>query len=1515
MTLDLDAIARRQRCEISALRVALPLLEQGYDPPFLTRYRRDEIGPVSERALWEVVSALRTEKQLEARREELRRKYTEGGIDDDALLNSISEATTPRQLDRIARRIRTESGHSPPASRLAVRLLNPKQGDPTDLQQLSELVVGAEQAQAAVEGLHAVLGPALAADSRVLQAATEWMDKQVQLHIIEVHDPHEGSAHADSAAADDAGAATPSSAQHKDTGKNDTGKNDTGKNDTGRKSEPKPVESAAGEGTEAKSTTDDASPGADATSPVDAATEAAPSTETIQNTLTTPDSEAPSESAGASGDTAGPASSTSPDAVTATATEPEPEAAPAADAPAADGPAQSTATDAPSADSNAEQTASPTATGTEENAAADPSTAPEAQAADTQTADQSSTGPDQKSNAGKAAGGKSKPKETRKKISPRQRRRKWLVSVLQPLKGKSLSKAKLTAFQVVMIGRALRSQVVQCAFKYNAGEFVRHLAKVAGGLNEQASSLLSDVVIDNEAAIRESLEAAWWDDLIDRAARRLISVATESLRRQMLRDPIEAKTILSIDAIGPRTAAVAVVGVDGRVLHTEDVACQLTKAVRQQLVTRLGELVHQYHVDLIVLSNGPARRSCLVALTELLSQSEGTGLRWTLADRAGAEVYAAGPEGNRELRSVPRRFRAAVWLSQSVRTPARAMAKVDVGRLRLGSYQRELNEPQLAAALEDVVTSGVCQVSVDVNAADRGWLASLPGVSKSIAETIDRTRRESLFASRGQLLGLAGWPDLVAQRQAVGFLRVFGGELPLDATAIHPDDYPLAEKLIERLKIPMPPASPPGYETPDYSVEAKPSLAPDPTEGKPEFEEVKIAAVDESKPFGVSGEASSDAGTAEAEATAPADTTQSDTAAESPTAEAASADESSVSAAETDSELAAGEGAPEEAGAAAEGTEHAQETTEVSEETADSSEAVTEGEPAAAEATESDSDSEVTASDAAADGAETAGASVDASSVAESIEPYSQPLPSTEDVSRVVKEWQVGEHRVRHIVRALCQPFHDAGFDHHTPSATMTSVPKLADLKNTQDLELSATGDITLNNKATATEAEVILDAGGALTLGDDVSATMGSVTAKGASVSASGALSASGGNVSVNSGGTTVLDGKISATTGNVQVTSGSTLTTGDDIDATGGAVTIDATGSANLGGAVRATGGAVDVTSTVNIELGDEVSSDGFAVNVTGGGDVAVNGDVSTGGAADLTIKTTGGAVTMGDGTTASTSTGKITVEATGDVVLSGLKSTSRNVVVTAGKDPGTTGTITNGRVVSEGFNVETTGLATLTAKTGIGAPGNEQIFTKVSQLQAYTLVSGDIWIYQIGNLVIPVNSIEVLGGNGSANLTVEGDLETQGVIETKGRGDVNVNATGGVMQQNTGTIKSGGGDVNVSGSSVMQEGAFQTSGFGDVNVNATGGSVQMGSGASAKTDIGSVNYTGTQDVGVSQISTVGQVNVTAQNGSITGTGSTGSSQPNISASTLNLNAGKDIGTAGTGTSRRCGSTPTSG
>ncbi len=501
---------------------------------------------------------------------------------------------------------------------------------------------------------------------------------------------------------------------------------------------------------------------------------------------------------------------------------------------------------------------------------------------------------DEKDETSKTSVKNAKPAKKAKKISPRQRRRRWLVGVLKPLQGKRFTSDKLSSFQLVMLGRALRSQVAECGFEYDAGKLVAELQRTAAGFNHHLEDQMRDIVLQNEASIREAAEIAWWDDVQERASARLVSITADHLRRQVNRGPVDAKVVMSIDAVGPRTAATTVVSADGRVLHTEDLPCQLSASQRGQAVARMGELIHTHHVDLIVISNGPAHRATMIALGDLIAASPEKSIRWTLADRSGADAYAGSSVSDQEMRSTPRRFRSAAWLAFSVLQPAQSMAKVDPLKLRLSSFQRELSDEALAETLEDVMISGASRGGVDANSAPQSWLRRLPGVTPEVATAIDKARRDSLFNSREAISEMANWPSAVESRQSLPFLRVFGSAETLDGTLIHPDDYSLARKLASTLELELPPASPPGYLPPDFTGGTS-------TEDIKPIEVVQKSVATTVEDFTASGEKSpefaipDDAPPSDASLS---ETASSDTESDAPAAESAEASEGSADEAE-----------------------------------------------------------------------------------------------------------------------------------------------------------------------------------------------------------------------------------------------------------------------------------------------------------------------------------------------------------------------------------------------------------------------------------------------------------------------------------------------------------------------------------------------------------------------------------------------------------------------------------------
>ncbi|PNY34802.1 RNA-binding protein [Rhodopirellula baltica] len=888
MAVDLEAIARRGRCDVSSLKLALPLLEQGYEAPFLARYRRDELGGIDESTLWALKAAVQQDEAIAAFRDELYATWEASPLKDPAIGDAIRKSGSNRTLGRLSKRLRQEtaSGVDSDTNRLAVRLLNPEKGDSEDAKAVAEALEGIADAEAAAAGLASALPHRLAGDPRVISAAVRWLSRNAKIHISDVHDPHIGGADDDDHDHDD-------SDSHHDE--------DDSSENTVAESKPAADENAAEE-------------------------------------------------------------------VTATA-EPAGEASESNAEPASD------AAGEPKADASAE------------TAAGDGETAPADQAASSpgDAADLPSFKTDAEENTTVKEAKKPPAPKKKKKISPRQRRRRWLVSVLKPLEGKRLPASKLSAFQVVMLGRALRSQVAVCSFEYDAAKLVAEIKKSVVGLNRKLEATLSDLVMQHEADIREAAEAAWWDELHERASTRLVGVVTDHLRKHINRGPLDAKVVMSIDAVGPKTAATAIVNADGRVLHGEDLPCQLSGNVRGQAVAKMGELIHQYNVDLVIVSNGPARRACLIALGDLIGQSPDGSIRWTVADRTGADTYASSDVANSEMRSTPRRFRAAAWIAFSVLHPAQAYAKVDPLRLRLASFQSELADDALEISLSHLMSSGASRGGVDVNAAALPWLEQLPGMDQSIANALVQKRESNLFSSRNELLEIAEWETAVQSRQALPFLRVFGSDEALDGTLIHPDDYVLAKKLATALSIELPPSSPPGYQAPSYDKAAdEPKLVDATTPAAPAPVEDFDTAGDKASEFSLpEGESTAEMPAQDAEAT-----TDSPAPTESETAEPAAA-----------------------------------ETTEASsEEAAESAPAESAAEPEAA-------------SEPAADAGDTPES-----------EPVRRPRPEKAKIDKCIKEWQVGRYRVAQLVDWLCDPFGETA-NSGDPPGVLNTMPTLKTLQ------------------------------------------------------------------------------------------------------------------------------------------------------------------------------------------------------------------------------------------------------------------------------------------------------------------------------------------------------------------------------------------------------------------------------------------------------------------------------------
>ncbi|MEA3377590.1 MAG: helix-hairpin-helix domain-containing protein, partial [Chloroflexota bacterium] len=266
------------------------------------------------------------------------------------------------------------------------------------------------------------------------------------------------------------------------------------------------------------------------------------------------------------------------------------------------------------------------------------------------------------------------------------------------------------------------------------------------------------------------------------------------------------QTVLGIDP-GFRTGCkVAVVDPSGRVVDTATIYPHEPQGEWDAALSRLEGLVRKHEVTLLAIGNGTASRETEQLAAELIRKRE--DLRYLMVDETGASVYSASPLARAELPDMDVSLRGAVSIARRVQDPLAELVKIDPRSLGVGMYQHDVNQTALKEALDEVVESVVNRVGVDLNGASPALLTYVVGIGPTLAERIVAYRDEhGPFPTREAIQEVDGVGPKTFE-QAAGFLRIRGGEQPLDASAIHPESYGVAEALLRRAG--LSPHTPPG---------------------------------------------------------------------------------------------------------------------------------------------------------------------------------------------------------------------------------------------------------------------------------------------------------------------------------------------------------------------------------------------------------------------------------------------------------------------------------------------------------------------------------------------------------------------------------------------------------------------------------------------------------------------------------------------------------------------------------
>lgn len=359
---------------------------------------------------------------------------------------------------------------------------------------------------------------------------------------------------------------------------------------------------------------------------------------------------------------------------------------------------------------------------------------------------------------------------------------------------------KAAGHRVLALNRGENEKAL--AVKVTAPEetILRYLEKqVIVRENPYTTPALKAVVQDSyERLIAPSIEREVRNELTEKAEEGAIKVLGKNLEQLLMQPPIVGRVVLGWDPAFRTGCKLAVVDGTGKVLDTVVIYPTAPQNRVEESKKILKNLIKKYNVSLISVGNGTASRESEQIIVDLLKEIK-EQVQYVIVNEAGASVYSASKLATEEFPQYDVGQRSAVSIARRLQDPLSELVKIDPKSIGVGQYQHDMNQKRLGEALGGVVEDCVNRVGVDLNTASASLLEYISGISKALAKNIVAYREENgAFSNRRQLLKVAKLGPK-AFEQCAGFMRILGGENPLDATSVHPESYKAAGALLEKL--------------------------------------------------------------------------------------------------------------------------------------------------------------------------------------------------------------------------------------------------------------------------------------------------------------------------------------------------------------------------------------------------------------------------------------------------------------------------------------------------------------------------------------------------------------------------------------------------------------------------------------------------------------------------------------------------------------------------------------------
>ena len=359
--------------------------------------------------------------------------------------------------------------------------------------------------------------------------------------------------------------------------------------------------------------------------------------------------------------------------------------------------------------------------------------------------------------------------------------------------------SSLADHRIMAIDRAEKEKVINVTFSYNADEFKEQAVQtlLKGNYRCICAREITEAAEDGcDRLLFPSIEREIRSELSEKAQNGSIELFSLNLEKLLLQAPLKGRVVMGFDPAFRTGCKLAVLDATGKMLHIDKIYPHEPVKDVANSARKLVDLISKYHVEIIAIGNGTASRESEKFVADVIRENK-LNVSYAIVSEAGASVYSASEAARKEFPTLHVEERSAVSIGRRLLDPLAELIKIDPKSIGVGQYQHDLPEKALNERLDEAIMKCVNRTGADLNTASPELLTHISGLNSATAREIVNYRNENgKFTNRQQLLKVKKLGAKTFE-QCAGFLRIVGGEEPLDETSIHPESYEAARKVMQ----------------------------------------------------------------------------------------------------------------------------------------------------------------------------------------------------------------------------------------------------------------------------------------------------------------------------------------------------------------------------------------------------------------------------------------------------------------------------------------------------------------------------------------------------------------------------------------------------------------------------------------------------------------------------------------------------------------------------------------------